>query len=195
MTQPNFLQVQTSLDRSCAFVEAHPGLECSERYGAALADMRDQFARQTGATDRRFTEWRMLIAEETKQYRDIKLCYDEVLELAEEHGYEDAPRQAIVYADEAHLFNLIGITMEWLSGLGDEWAWPAKMKAELTKKLAEAASRKASTQECFQQYTVEVKRRVDAYDGAVSLLREFLKEARVDGGKFDDFSRLALDVL
>lgn len=195
MTQPNFLQVQTSLDRAVAFVDAHPGLSSSERYGDALRAMRARFFAQTKATDERYTEWRGLRAAENTQYRDVKRLYDEVVELADEHGYDDVPRQRVVYTDEEHLNRLVDATIAWIDSKDGEWDWLGEKRAEFLRRRAEAESRRAAHAEVFHAYTVEVKRRVTAYDDAVALIREYLTDAAREGRQFESFAGLQLDVL
>lgn len=195
MTQPNFLQVQTSLDRSCAFTEAHPGLSCTNLYKERLFDMRARFAAHTAATDRSYTAWRNLVASEATQYRDIKRVYDHVVELADEHGYDDVPRAQIIYTDEQTLFMLVNQTIVWMESKDEEWDWLSTKVAEFRKLIAESKERKSAADDAFQMYTVDVKRRVNAYDDATALLREFLKDATPEAKKFDGFGRLQLDVL
>lgn len=193
MTQPNFLQVQTSLDRACAFVETHPDLQSSERYGARLSEMRARFAKATRDTDGRYTEWRKAVGNELGEYQLIKQEYDRVLEMADEHGYDDAPQRRIVYSEADQLFALVEETVAWLRGLGDEWAWTGEAAEKLTRLVEESRGRAAAQKALYQQYTVEVKRRVSAYDDAVSLIREYLADARRDGGRFEDYAALRLD--
>lgn len=195
MTQPNFLQVQSSLDRACAFVEAHPDLESSSRYGQSIAAMRERFLAATRATDARYTAWRQALGAELGRYQQIKTEYDRVVELADEHGYDDVPRRRIVYTESDQLFRLVGDSVAWLRKQGDEWPWMAERATHLERLVEESTARARAATALYQQYTVEVKRRVTAYDDAVALMREFLADAKRDGSEFDDFERIRIDVL
>lgn len=195
MTQPNFLQVQTSLDRACAFVEAHPDLSSSARYGAALAAMRDRFVESTRSTDASYSRWRNALGEERSRYRDVKHVLDDIAALADEHGYDDAPRARIIYTDTEQLRPLAEQTRQWLGDHSDDWTWVSEQAARLQNVLAESADLAAQATRLYQQYTVAVKRRVTAYDDAVALVREYFVDAKREGERFDDFARVKLDVL
>ena len=195
MTQPNFLQVQNSLNRACAFVKAHPDLDSSGLYAAKLDDMRDMFEKHTEDNDRLYTAWRERLGDQGSAARDVKLAYDRILELADEHGYDDVPARPIVYSDEEQLFPLVRETIAWIESKNDEWDWLAKSQEELEEALEEASRRRTISEDARVEFTVDVKRRIAAYDASVALLREYIKDAKRDGSRYESFEAVALDVL
>jgi len=195
MTQPNFLQVSNSIERVCAFVDAHPDVSSSERYGSKLEALRRQWDAATSATDRSYIGWRDRVGAELQAVRSMKLAVDRVVELADEHGYHDVPRRRVVYDDAAQVFALVEDTMSWLESKGADWPWIATMTAEIDTLRQASTARRGEAAQCYRDYCVEVKRRVEAYDAAVALLREYLRDAGRDSARFDDFATLQLDVL
>lgn len=195
MTQPNFLQVQNSLDRAVEFVESHPDLESSGLYGPALGELRAAFLDRTTRNDELYTRWRVLLGEQGCASRDVKLEYDSVLELADEHAYDDAPKRPIVYSDEEQLFPLVRETINWLAAKGDQWEWIAKKITALEELIEEAKRRRKISENARIEFTVDVKRRISVYDSAVALLREYLKDAKRDGSAYDSFAAVTLDIL
>lgn len=195
MTQPNFLQVQNSLDRACAFVNAHPDLESSGLYAGKLEEMRQIFKDHTEQNDRLYTCWRERLGEQGSAARDVKLSYDRVVELADEHGYDDIPSRPIVYSDEEQLFPLVRETISWINAKNDEWGWLATSRTELGEALEEASRCRGIAEDARVEFTVDVKRRIAAYDASVALLREYLRDARRDGSRYESFADVALDVL
>ncbi len=195
MTQPNFLQVQNSLDRAVEFVQAHPDLESSRLYGEGLQDMQAAFTDRTTRNDELYTQWRVLLGHQGGAARDVKLEYDRVLELADEHAYDDAPERPIVYSDEEQLFPLVREVIAWLNAKGDQWEWTGKKATSLGELLEEASRRRKISDDARVQFTVDVKRRIGAYDSAVALLREYLKDAKREGAAYESFAAVKLDVL
>jgi hypothetical protein len=195
MTQPNFLQVQNSLTRACAFVVAHPDLESSNLYAEHLEEMCTAFEDRTEANDRLYTTWRERLGEQGVAARDAKRAYDRVLELADEHAYDDAPVRPIVYTDEEQLFPLVRETISWLGTKNDEWEWLSASQAELEQSLEETTRRGTIAEDARVVFTVDVKRRIAVYDASVALLREYLKDAKREGSRYASFSAVTLDIL
>lgn len=195
MTQPNFLQVQNSLNRASEFVKAHPDLESSKLYAAQLEDMRSAFEDRTDQNDRLYTEWRERLGEQGSAARDVKRAYDRVLELADEHAYDDAPTRPIVYTDEDQLFPLVRDTISWLNSKNDEWEWLANSRTTLEEALEETSRRRTIADDARVVFTLDVKRRISVYDASVALLREYLHDAKREGSRYESFSAVALDIL
>ncbi len=195
MTQPNFLQVATSLKRAVAFCEARPELQSSQRYGEGVREAREHFEHATRETDATYTRWRQLLGEELKEFRDMRLEYDRVMALADEHGYDDAPRRKIVYTERDHLMTLIGETIAWLKGHEGEWDWIAESIGALESHVAEARRRRKMSQVTYEAYTISVKARVAAYDHSVALVREYLRDANSEARGDEALARVQLDVL
>lgn len=195
MTQPNFLQVATSLKRAVAFCEARPELVSTQRYGEAVREAREHFEHATRETDATYTRWRQLLGEELKEFRDMRLEYDRVMALADEHGYDDAPRRKIVYTERDHLMTLIGETITWLKAHEGEWDWISECIGALESHVAEARRRRKMSQVTYEAYTISVKARVAAYDHSVALVREYLRDANSEARGDQALARVQLDVL
>ena len=195
MTQPNFLQVQNSLNRASEFVKAHPDLESSKLYGEQLDEMRIAFEERTGQNDALYTIWRERLGEQGKGARDVKHTYDRVVDLADEHAYDDVPARPIVYTDEEQLFPLVRDTISWIASKNDEWEWLGASRLELEEALEEASRRRTISDDARIVFTVDVKRRIAVYDASVALLREYLHDAKREGSRYESFSAVALDIL
>ncbi|MFT6400384.1 MAG: hypothetical protein ACJAYU_005155 [Bradymonadia bacterium] len=195
MTQPNFLQVQNSLDRAVEFVKAHPDLESSRLYGEGIEEMQAVFGACTTRNDVLYTKWRVLLGLQGGAARDVKLEYDRVLELADEHAYDDAPKRPIVYSDEEQLLPLVRETIAWLAAKGEQWEWTAKKIASLEELLEDASRRRKISDDARIEFTADVKRRIGAYDASVALIREYLKDAKREGEAYESFAALKLDIL
>jgi hypothetical protein len=128
-----------------------------------------------------------------RHFRRIRVAYDRVLELADEHAYDDAPTRKIVYTEEDDLLALIADTVAWLESKREEWDWPGEQAALLQTLVAEAVELRKTAEAKFQKYSIIVKYRVAAYGDAVSLLREYLRELHADPGSAEGAPEL--DVL
>jgi hypothetical protein len=195
MTQPNYLQVQNALDGAVAQCDAHPELSGSRLYRTRLATVRDGFRHATEHTDAEYAAWRVRVGEELKQLRQIKVAYDRVAERADEHGYDDLPKRSIVYTEPTQLFPLVDATLAWLDAHAAEWSWCATSASELRALVAASDTRKRAASDAYTRYTVEVRRRIEAYDAAVSLLREYIFDARREAGSHHPYHGVELDVL
>ncbi|MCB9519564.1 MAG: hypothetical protein H6698_04845 [Myxococcales bacterium] len=195
MTQPNYLQVQTALDGAVRYCAAHPDLSSSGVYADRLAAMRDAFDAATTQTDASYSRWRVVLGEELKALKAVKVEYDRTLELADEHGYDGLPKGQIVYTEPTQLQPIVEATIDWLSARSTEWPWMASRAAVLRSGLTTAATRKRDAEAAYTRYTVDVKGRVVAYDQAVALLREYIHDARRDAGHHHPYDGVVLDVL
>jgi hypothetical protein len=193
MTQPNFLQVERALTGSLAFVAANPNRISSVQYGSALSEMHARWLAATEETDLMYSDWRTVRGDRMRQFRRIRVVYDQVLELADEHAYDDAPTRKIVYTEEEDLLALVDDTLAWLDSKGTEWDWVTERAMQLRTLRAEAVELRKTSEAKFQKYSIIVKYRVAAYGDAVSLLREYLRELHADPGSAEGAPEL--DVL
>lgn len=194
MTTPNYLQVETALKRATAFASSNPELTSTSHYLGLLEEMQARFAAATAETDSVYAGWRLRRGDRMRAFRDMRLEYDRVVELADEHAYDDVPRKKIVYTEEDSLLELIDATCAWLSSKGDEWAWTADKEASLKAQKATAMNLREDCDARFQNYTVVVKYRVAAYADAVALLREYHREAARDARGSEAVDGFSLEV-
>lgn len=182
MTQPNFLQVTNALTASVDYARSNPDRTSSSHYLSALEQMAARWEAATTETDSLYTEWRLLRGDRMREFRKLRLAYDRVLELADEHAYDDVPRRQIVYTEEDTLLELIDDTLAWIDGKGDEWAWCGEHAGTMRGLVDSALSLRADCDGKFRKYSVVVKIRVAAYGDAISLLREYLREVDSEPG-------------
>jgi hypothetical protein len=180
MSQPNFLQVTNALENAVSFCESNAGYRSSRSYAGRLVEVRNLFANATRRTDASYTKWRVVVGEELRQFREIRLEYGRIVELCDEHGYDGVPNKRIVYTEREHLLGLVAELVAWLTPKSSEWEWiPARLST--LKGLVDAADRKRKeSQALYIEYTVSVKERVSAYEIAVMTLKEFRRDARAD---------------
>jgi hypothetical protein len=180
MSQPNFLQVTNALENAVSFCENNTAYRCSRSYSSRLMEVRSLFASATRRTDTTYTNWRVLVGEELRQFREIRLEYGRIVALCDEHGYDGVPNKRIVYTEREHLLALVAELVSWLTRRSSEWEWiPVRLAA--LKGLVESADRKRKeSQALYVEYTVTVKQRVSAYEIAVMTLKEFRRDARAD---------------
>lgn len=193
MTQPNFLQVTNALSASVAFARANPDRMSTAHYRELLEQMQARWAAATKETDTVYTEWRVLRGDRMRAFRKLRVAYDRVLELADEHAYDDVPTRQIVYTEEDDLLALIDDTVAWLDGKGDEWEWLAEQASLLRASRASCVELRKDSEAKFRKYSIIVKVRVAAYGDAVSLVREYLREIDSEPGTASDAP--VLDVL
>lgn len=194
MTTPNYLQVETALKRAVAFASDHPELTSTPHYQPLLEEMCVRFEAATAETDKVYSEWRLRRGDRMRAFRDMRLEYDRVVELADEHAYDDVPRRKIVYTEEDSLIGLIDATCEWLLSKGDEWAWTREREAALRAHKAKAESLREDCDARFQNYSIVVKYRVAAYADSVALLREYHREAKRDAGRSSGVEGFSLEI-
>ncbi|MFT4705456.1 MAG: hypothetical protein ACI81R_003167 [Bradymonadia bacterium] len=195
MTQPNFLQVQNALSACVTFVDANASLTSSPYYLPKIHAMADRFEAATRDTDRVYSEWRVQRGQRMRHYRNMRLTYDKVLALADEHALDTVPNRRIIYTEEAALDALIGETVTWLTSQGEEWAWTAEYATTLTEMQSEAIRAAKESDAMFHRYSVIVKYRVAAYADAVALIREYAAEAKRDSKVGGGAETLVIDVL
>jgi hypothetical protein len=180
MSQPNFLQVANALENAVAFCETNELYRSSRSYGLRLKEVRNLFANATRRTDATYTRWRLVVGEELKQFREIRLEYGNIVSLCDEHGYDGVPNKRIVYTEREHLLALVAEMVSWLTPKSSEWEWiPTRLST--LKVLVDGADRKRKeSQALYVEYTTSVKERVSAYEIAVMTLKEFRRDARAD---------------
>jgi hypothetical protein len=195
MSQPNFLQVTNALENAVTFCESHPGYGCSRSFSARLTEVRSLFASATRRTDTTYTNWRVVVGEELRQFREIRLEYARIVALCDEHGYDGVPNKRIVYTEREHLLALVAELVSWLTPKASEWEW-IPVHLSTLKGLVESADRKRrEAQALYVEYTVSVKQRVSAYEIAVMTLKEFRRDARADVKSLSELASTDLYVL
>ena len=129
-----------------------------------------------------------------KQFRDLRLEWDVVAALADEHAYDDFPARKIVYTEYDHLVALVKETIAWLQAKGSEWAWLDDKATRLGQMMVQAEQLEKESGALYDQYTGVVRRRVAAYADAVALLREYIGEVRREVGPGPELTQMSLDV-
>lgn len=193
MNPPNFVQVSTALGAAVVACEQRPATSSSRIYLGRLSTVRDTFADATRQTDANYTEWRRAVGRELLQFRKIRVELDRIAELADEHGYDDVPRRRIVYTERDALLGLVDEVVGFLDAHQTEWDWLVPAAKRLRELVSEAKAAKLESEKLFTVYTIAVKERVAAYTAAVSLLREFARDARSELGSADAFEKARLD--
>ena len=195
MTQPNFLQVERSLRTALTFVGEHPGLISSKAYEAQLTSTLDRFVSATKSTDDDYNAWRRLLGQQMLSFKTIRLVFAEVRELCDEHAYDDVPMRRVFYTEAEDVLGLLAEIVDYLEGKVGEWDWIAKKRERLIELRDEATGRQKEAERRYQAYTITVKARVDGYQKAVGLVREYVKDARGDAAGIAGFGEISFDIV
>ena len=194
MSQPNFLQVERSLHNAIAFVNKHPSLLSSKFYKDSLTTSSNRFLQMTKETDLDYRNWRQLLGRQLLAFKSIRLAFSDLWALCDEHAY-DIPKRRVLYTEEEEVFKLLDESIAFLEDKKDQWPWIEKMYALLLELKEDAKTRQKQTKRLYQAYTITVKTRVDGYQKAVSLVREYVKDAREDSTHLDGFKDISFDIV
>jgi hypothetical protein len=192
MTQPNFLSVTRSLKAAIAFCETHPQLQSSRTYAELLQDRAGRFSRSTLSTDGSYTAWREAVGAELKQLRLLRVELARVMELLDEHGFDDLPDRRVLYTERNDLFLLADETLAILRTNASEWSWMSERMSAIAG-LKTACDEKASAADVLlNRYRAGVTARVDAYEMAVKMVTEYLRDAHADATDRDGLKAVTL---
>lgn len=180
MTQPNFLSVTRSLDAALSFCSKNPTLRSSTAYNARLTHTQRHFAAMTTETDAAYTRWRQAVGTELTALRQLRLEIARVMELLDEHGYDEAPARRIIYTERADMLRATDELVQFLTRHQSEWEWIPGRIAALRGLVASAEERRRSAEGLLATYQVQVKARVSAYGQALADVREYLHDVRGD---------------
>ncbi|TVR04997.1 MAG: hypothetical protein EA398_00720 [Deltaproteobacteria bacterium] len=194
MYQPNFLEVETRLRRAVVFCSTHHELRSSADYRDRLAAVLDHFERTTRATDALHTSWRLKLGEQLLAYKRARLAWDTAVALCDEHGVEGVPRDKIVYTEGDQLVALIEKTIAFLEERRTEWPWVEEKIRVLRSGITESRAVERDADTIFANYRVEVKRRVAAWEDAVALLKEYLRDSRLEASSLAGYRGLELRI-
>lgn len=188
MYQPNYLELDHKLKEAIAWCDRHPDTAAAT-YRVSLTRTLDRFTQVTRETDSLYTHWRQLLGRQLTAGKSARLAWDRTAALADEHGYDDFPRRRIDYLEESLLVLKLEETIAWLKQRVGEWAWLEERAQELTRWLGEFQRNRKETEGVYRQYTEVIKRRVDAYDAAVAMVKEFVRDVRLSGGSNEEVRR------
>lgn len=195
MTQPNFLSVTRSLNAAIELCRAHPQLQSSTVYLPLLQQRAARFEQATVQTDASYTSWREAVGVELKQLRLLRVELARVIEALDEHGFDELPVRRVLYTERKDLFLLADDVLSILRAHVQDWSWmDARISAIVGLKNA-CDERARAAGDRLVAYQAGVAARVDAYESAVSLLTEYMRDAQadaVDGGALDSVTLVRL---
>lgn len=194
MYQPNFLEVETRLRRAVAFCDAHPELVSSRDYRGRLQAILQHFMDVTQSTDRLYTSWRLKLGEQLLAFKRARQDWDRIVALCDEHAVDGLPRKPIVYTEFAPLIERLRETVAFLDAHPADWDWMTEMSRRLERAIGEAEELKKQAATIYGDYTVQVKRRVAAWEDAVAILKEYLGDSRLEAKRLDGYRDLEMRI-
>lgn len=180
MTQPNFLSVTRSLNAALELCHAHPQLQSSTVYEPLLQQRSGRFARATVQTDASYTAWREAVGLELKQLRLLRVELARVIEALDEHGFDDLPVRRVLYTERKDLYLLADDVLGLLRANMQEWSWMDARISSIVALKNTCDERASVARDLLVVYQAGVSARVDAYESAVSLLTEYMRDAQAD---------------
>lgn len=180
MSQPNFLQIRTSLARAIALCRETPALRSSAHYLPRLERALSSFDDATRRTDATYTAWRELVGLELKAFRTARLDWDRVVALCDEHALDGVPTRRLAYTERDLILALLDETATFLEARATSWEWVPTWAARLRGHIDAAHQARRRSEDRYLEYTEFVKSRITAFEDARSLITEYVRDAAAD---------------